>query len=313
MYARLEEIGVRFGSFIRPPQHLRDRTLLIWGDEKQVVETINELKHWASLTNQIVRGARETTLEKSSRYKFGKTGERHDERERELNEKIRQEAKTQAFQKDPADGEVFEFQGYFLWPANEVEPKDLLGANCEAFDPIRTWTKSHIVWESQISCFKILSASESAVQNAIQRIEGTFKEYAARSSTTYAFNLVHFPDASGMCEEVKTVPGPSLVASNKPSKIPVLNGNPLAGRALAAFKTTRESLVSSGNRKMQRSLSKILGRLPSFRGQLRMRVYLGTFALETMRWPGGAPTIPYTEFMDNVTDTGTADGTVIRE
>ena len=31
MYDYFEELGVRYGSFIRPPQHAKDRDLLIWG------------------------------------------------------------------------------------------------------------------------------------------------------------------------------------------------------------------------------------------------------------------------------------------
>ncbi len=46
MYNLLEEMGVRFGSFIRPPQNLLDRNLLLWGDERQTAKTCRELQEW---------------------------------------------------------------------------------------------------------------------------------------------------------------------------------------------------------------------------------------------------------------------------
>lgn len=313
MYARLEEIGVRFNSFVRPPQSLKDRILLIWGDEKHVAETISELKHWAALADKDAPGALETILTKPSRNKFSRTGELVERQERLLDQRLKLAAEMQAYQKEPIDGQRFEFQGYFLWPADEVKPEDLLGSNCEAFDPIRTYNRSHIVWEPHLSCFKILSNSEPAVQNAIERIEGTMREYAARSSTTYAFNVAHFPKGSSMREEVKALPGPPLSNSHKSSMIPVLTGRALVGDTLMTFTKERRELMASNKQQIQKALSKIIERLPRFRGRLRMRVHFGTFTLDTIRWPGGAPTIPYTEFKASITNTATTTGAVVRE
>ena len=157
MYARLEEIGVRFGSFIRPPQKLHDRTMQLWGNEGQIAETICELKNWMSQSEEDEPGMLEKILTKAGQEKFSKVGELQKNREEALDRRIRRGAEMQAYQKDPVDGQHFEFQGYFLWPSDEARPEDLLGANCEAFDPIRTYNHSHIVFEPQISCIKILS------------------------------------------------------------------------------------------------------------------------------------------------------------
>ncbi|KAL8795223.1 MAG: hypothetical protein Q9195_002234 [Heterodermia aff. obscurata] len=313
MYARLEEIGVRFGSFIRPPQSLRDRTLLIWGNEKQVADTMIELKHWLSLFEEEVRGMRETILAKAGHDKFGKVGELIEKQDRELDRKLKRVAEMQSYQKNPVDGQKFEFQGYFLWPAKEAKLETLLGSNCEAFDPIRTYNHSHIVWESQLSCFKILSNSEPAVQDAIRRIEGTMREFAARSSTTYAFNVVYLPEASSMHEGVKILSGPPLNGSSQASMIPILTGPSLSGNALTAFTTEREELVLDNKRKIEKSLGKIMERLPCFRGRLRMRVHFGRFSLDTVRWPAGVSAIPFTEFVARIANTATVTGVVTRE
>ena len=313
MYARLEEIGVRFGSFVRPPQRLNDRILLLWGDEKQIAETTGELQHWVALSEEDSLGVRETMLTKAAHENFPKVGELQTKRSEALDKKIKQAANMPAYQKDPVDPQHFEFQGYFLWPSDEIKPEDLLGPNCEAFDPIRTYNHSHIVFEPYISCFKILSNVEAAMQNAIERIEGTMKEWAARSSMTYAFNIIQAPEASRMCEDVKTLPGPPLGESAKPSMIPILTGERPIEDPLRSLRTERERLEAANKRKMQGSMRKILERLRYFRGRLRMRVLFGTFVLATIRWPEGAQTISLMDFVASITNSATTTGVMLRE
>ena len=65
------------------------------------------------------------------------------------------------------------------------------------------------------------------------------REYAARSSTTYAFNVVRFPEASSMLQDVKTLSGSPLSGSTKASMIPVLTGEALIGDALMTFPKLR--------------------------------------------------------------------------
>ena len=313
MYARLEEIGVRFGSFVRPPQRLNDRSLLLWGNEKEIAETIGELQHWVSLSGEESLGVRETMSTKATHEKYPKVGELQSKRDETLDRRIKQAADMHVFQKDPADGQYFEFQGYFLWPSNEVKPEDLLGPNCEAFDPVRTYNHSHIVWEPQLSCFKVLSNVEAAMQNALERIEGTMKEWAARSSTTYAFTLVQAPEVSMMREDVKTLSGPTLDGSIKPSRVPILTGNHPTGDSLTALMAEAKNLEAINKRKLLISLHKVLERLQFFRGRVRMRVHFGTFVLDTIRWPGGAQKIPLRKFVASITNNTTTTGLMLRE
>ena len=313
MYARLEEIGVRFGSFVRPPQRLHDRILLVWGDEKQVTETIGELQHWVSLSGEGSLGVREAMSAKTEHEKYPKVGELQSKRDEKLDKRIKQAADMHVFQKDPADCQHFDFHGYFLWPSDEVKPEDLLGTNCEAFDPIRTYNHSHIVWEPQLSCFKVLSNVEAAMQNALERIEGTMKEWAARSSTTYNFNLVQPPEVSTLGGNVKTISGPILDGSIKPSRVPIMTGNHPVGDSLRALRAEGNVLETTNKQKMATSLRKILERLQFFRGRVRMRVQFGTFVLDTIRWPGGAQTIPLRDFIASITNTATTTGVMLRE
>ena len=275
--------------------------------------SLASLRCWRLLTSRRTLGAREKIEIKATHDKFARVGEQQQKREAALDRRLRREADMQAFQRDPIDGQHFGFQGYFLWPSDGLRPEELLGANSEAFDPIRTYNPSHIIFEPQISCFKILSNKENAMQNAIERIEGTIREYAARSSTTYAFNLVQPLEALSMRADVKTLPGPSPNSSGNPGLIPVLTGRSPAGDEITAYQTVVEEIQASNQRKIRNSLRKILQRLPHFRGRLRMRVHFGTFVLDTIRWPGGTPTIPFTDFLASVTNIATTTGNVLRD
>ena len=305
MYKRLEEIGVRFESFIRPPQFLADCTLLLWGGEEQIAQTIAELKEWISSSDDDPRGPREKTQRKSKVEKFGKVGMLQNKKEEQLDKKIREEAKMHRFQKNPEEGQEFAFQGYFLWPVNEVRPEELLGPSCEAYDPIRTYNHSHIMFETNLSAFKILSNKEAAVQNALQRIEGTMREYVARSGKIYSIYMVQLPEASSMLKDIKILPGPA-------SKVPLLTGASLVGEEVNNYIEEKKDIDSGNHKRMRHALRKIIARLPFYRGQVRMRVLFGTFTLSIFRWPGGATTVPFSDFIKNINMPSTK-GILIRE
>lgn len=305
MYGRLEEIGVRFETFIRPPQFLEDRTLLLWGNEPHISQTIAELEEWVSTSENDMYGPRETIQIKSNPKNFARTGLLQGKREEQLDKRLREQAKMLKFQKDPQDGKAFAFQGCFLWPIEEVRPQDLLGPSCEAYDPIRTYNHSHILFEPSLSAFKILSNKEAAVQNALQRIEGTMREYVARSGKIYSSHMVQLPKASKAMKEIKMVAGVG-------GKMPLLTGGPLTSTEIKDFVEEKKILDSSNQKNMRHALRKIIVRLPFYRGQVRMRVVFGTFTLSTFRWPGGAVTEPFSDFIRDVDSTSTK-GTLVRE
>lgn len=308
MYNRLEEIGVRFNSFIRPPQFLADRNLLLWGDDEQTAQTIAELKEWVKSSNEeddSFHGPREKMQLKLKNEKFARIGYNQNKKAEQLDKKIREEAKMHKFQKNPEDGQEFGFQGCFLWPVDEVRPEELLGPSCEAFDPIRTYNHSHIIFEAALSGFKILSNKEAAVQNALQRIEGTMREFVARSGKIYSSHMVQLPRASNMFQDVKVLPGST-------GKVPVLTGASLVGQEVHKYIQQKNAIESENRKRMRHALRRVIERLPLYRGQVRMRVLFGTMTLSMFRWPEGAMTVPFSDFISNIDVTSTK-GALIRE
>lgn len=304
---RCEEIGSRFGTYIRPPQHLRDCNLHVWGTEDSIRRTKIELQDWVSSLEESPYGPREKMQLKVKNEKFARVGLKQNKNHDQMEKKMQEEARKQKYQMIPEEGKDFEFQGIFLWPVEDVNPVELLGPSCEAYDPLRMYNHSYIVWDKQLSSFKVLSNKEAAVKDALLRIEGTMREYVARSSKIYSYYMIQLPKPSNASKDIKMLAGPDPT-----SKVPHLTGASLSSGEIGDYLRAKRATEQNTQRKMRHALHKIIVRLPLYRGQLRMRAVLGTFALTTFRWPGTSPTVPLFDFIKNI-DVSLTKGSLIRE
>ena len=292
LYTMLEEIGVRLNSYVRPPQHGTDIRLLIWGDGEAVRATKHALKDWQDVTGTREIGFHEK-LAREQRY--GRVGLNADAKSRDLDKRMREDAKKMRYQKAPPEGMRFKHNGLFLWPVDEIRPEELLGQSLEAYDPIRQLAQAHILFESSLSCFKILSNEDSALPLIMKRIEGTMREYVARSSPRVYMNYAVLPSGPMMRQEIfLTVP----CDDEKPS-IPTLCGESLSGQSLIDFEELRSQTISKNARSAFNVCRRMLERLQFYRGSIKLRVEFGTFFLQSwFRW-SGTPT-PYIAFLDKL-------------
>ena len=303
MYAIMEEMGVRLGSFIRPPQHLRDQTLLLWGDNEQVAATKEELETWIRQSDTARVSLRGPL--------FAKAGLVSEDKARQLEKAIRRDMERQAFQKLPPPDRTFNCMGYFLWPVDEIRPEELLGPSFEAFDQIRMLHWAYIVFDNQHSVFKIMSDNMDGVKDAIQRIQGTMKEYVARSSQDIVLHVIEAPSSTDMRKDIKTS------GLNHPdfegARIPVLTGAKLPQNELAKWEKQRQKMTDEQFDKMRIAIRKGCSRLRYYRGRIRMRVLLGTFALTTFRrLPEGVESMPFDRFLGDMSMSATR-GRMIKE
>ncbi|KAL8831744.1 MAG: hypothetical protein Q9191_000672 [Dirinaria sp. TL-2023a] len=313
MYSQLEEIGTRFGSFIRPPQSLLDRKLLLWGDENQIRKTKAELDSWTQAAPKEVFGPREQTLLKAKVNRFSKVGDLQDKKDKNDDMKLREEAEKQKYQTDPPEGQDFSFRGYFLWPQDEVAPSQLLGPSCEAYDSIRTFNSAHIVFDTQMSCFKVLSNNEDAIQHVLQRIEGTMREYVARSGEIYFMVLGRLPEASKMRGDIKLVPCYSSSRASFTST-PQLTGNTLTANDVPRFAEEKAATDLRNKKQIRHALNKVITRLPFFRGNVRLRVLFGVFTFAKCRWPKRVSSVPVSKFLSDLRlDLPAFDGSLTRD
>lgn len=302
MFNYLEELGVRMESFIRPPQDREDRMLLIWGRGENIERTIRELREWCS-TSKPVRG-RATQPRDWAPKIYSEIG---DIRKRQK-DAIKKRAELQKFQQVPAEGQIFDHTDTFPWAVEEVRPQEILGDGLEALDSIRMAYKCHIIFDNQHSVFRILTKYEDSVKQTQSRLEGVVKEYTARLNRPIAKYYIEPAAFANHREDVRIA---TSAVSSAP-KIPILTGKPLELEARWKWLKTSADLVAQSNRGIENALRMTIPNLVFYRGQVRMRVHFGTFALTMFRWPATASAIAFEEFVKSVTTQGTK-GTMIRE
>ena len=283
-YAMLEEIGVRFGSYVRPPQSATDRILLLWGNTEQIAKTTREL-------NRVVNeSSHQVHKPKFTHDYFPKVSLLAEENAIAIEKQLQQEAMKQKYQKSPDSSLSFLYTGLFLWPRDEIEPKELLGPSFEAFDRLRVLYDSYIVFDDQLSAFKILTDRPGAVEEVSMRIEGIMKEFVARNTREIRVNIVEIPAAILMRQEVMINMEMLEVSARNPKKVyrrvPSLVGPrwPQAQQSKwdSEVKLAREEQLFQWRRLIETSLR----RLCFYRCRIQMRVLLGAFALTTFRrWP----------------------------
>lgn len=307
MYDAFEEIGVRLGSFIRPPQHVKDRELLLWGDARQVQNTKDELNRW--LDKCLQRGLPRKPMGKDN---FSKETSAVGDQHHRLLRKMRKEAKILEFQQAPAEGRTFSYAGIFIWPVDEVQPEDILGPSLEAFDPVRYQYHCHIIFDHKLSSFRVFSDREDAISKTNDRIVGTMREYVAKSVRPDMLILIEPPIPSVVRKDVRVRRLSADDSKAGKSMIPVLTGSTLDAEGRREWIEKRDELIKRNNHRMELSLRKCVARLPHHRGLVRIRVQFGTFALKVFRWTEGAESTPFEEFINNTSMAGTK-GTMVRE
>lgn len=296
----LEEIGVRFGSFIRPPQSSNDRTLLIWGKPPQISQTLRELNQWvaasaASFQSSLL--ARISHVTKGGN-EFAKVSLTTEEAAKILDRQLQEQAMKHKYQKVPDKSLNFKFVGYYLWPVNEIPPEDLLGPNFEAFDPLRMSFNSYILFDAKLDAFKVMADQAEGVEMAMLRIEGAFKEFVARSNAATTVYMVERPDELSVRKDVKMVK--KSLSPSEYAQVPSLAGDRLGPPELVKWSEDTKPVEEEQLFSFHEKIEKGLDRLRFFRGRVHMRALLGTFALTTYRrWPENVTSIPFERFIED--------------
>lgn len=296
----LEEIGVRIGSFIRPPQSSTDRTLLIWGKPPQIMQTLRELNQWVAASAAPFQSsllARISHVTKGGN-EFAKVSLTTEEAAKILDRQLQEQAMKHKYQKIPDKSLNFKFVGYYLWPVNEIRPEDLLGPSFEAFDPLRMSFDSYILFDAKLEAFKVMADQIEGVEKAMLRIEGSFKEFVARSNAATTVYMVERPDSLSVRKDVKMVK--KSLSPSEHAQVPSLAGDRLEPSELVKWSADTKSVEVEQLFSFHENVEKGLNRLRFFRGRVHMRVLLGTFALTTYRrWPEGVTNIPFKRFVED--------------
>ncbi|KAI4171004.1 MAG: hypothetical protein LQ343_004541 [Gyalolechia ehrenbergii] len=304
-----EEIGVRFGSFILPERSLKDTKISIWGGRKPTDDTVTELRQWRShaRARQRIQESRPSGKDNFARI-FSIIGDSWAAEEKTA----KRDAERQHYQKAPQQGQKFKSNGYYLWPNSEIRAIDLFGPHCEALDTLRIEHRVYINFDEARSIFKVHSNSGAErVNEVVQRIENTIKEYVARDHRPVTLHLVEPPSPPDHRPNVQTVAGPFLGVKQARSKIPILDGEKLAPDDTTDLEQEAENSMSRNKSWTYGATQKVLERIPYYRGYLRMRINFGTFALVKFQWPPGVSSVTLEKFAADIQLPGTK-GTLIR-
>ena len=314
MYDYFEELGVRNGSFIRPPQHAKDRELLIWGSSGRVQKTKAELKEYLLKAGPEAESMKPRNS--MAKEKFSKESSTTGREFKKRQSQMLKQALIQEFQRVPHIERTYGFTGAFLWPVEEVRPEELLGNSLEALDPIRVEYKCHIVFDDQVSAFKVFTDDPESVGKTMLRITGVMKEYTAKFTARNSRRIVDYmiepPSPFTMRKDIKTISGPTTEPGTFAGKIPLLTGDVLETTARDSWLEKSKGMIVQNSYRIEQDLRKAIPLLPYYRGNVRMRIQYGTFELTTLRWPENTSSMPFQEFVINLGLAGTK-GRMLRE
>ena len=289
-----EEMGVRCRSFIRPPQHPKDRTILIWGDPRQVSKTIAALKEWLKHLEEAP-----SSKSKAKKY-FAKDVSTATSRYKSDQIRFAREAATKAYQQVPDPNQIFQFTLVYLWPTDEINPHEAFGHSLEAFDPVRFEHKCHIIFDDGMGAFRVFGQERLAVEAVQKRIEEALKAIIAQSGRKILLYLVDPPAASTIRAEVKLLQGPPETDGKHNTIKPQLHGCLLDAESRSKWARQSIELQKANNSKMEQVLIKAIPNLPFYRGELRIRVVFGTFHLQFLRRPENKDSIPTEDFLNSI-------------
>ena len=166
----------------------------------------------------------------------------------------------------------------------------------------------YIVYDHQMSIFKILSNIPYDVKNAIASLGNLLCEYGTRRAVAIERYLVTLPNPSSMTPAVKVVavPWPKRSEKGDLDRQPLFSGNKLTNDELLKWKEPCESIKKNNTILMCQATLLCLKRMRYYRGSIQMRAHVGMFSLRKYRWtPPNAPTIPLDDFIENMKSSST--------
>ena len=183
-------------------------------------------------------------------------------------------------------------KGYFIWPADEINPFDVFGRNLEALDPIRMYEECFILYRSQRSVFVVMSDFRDSVDHVIRRLRCLLCEVVSRSRRPFRrimleqmaiqdlWQYVHFEAPLSTSKMTADVFKENFVTCQ-------WAGPQLTLTETEEYKHKLRNYDIMGISKLPRSLDRVLNGLRYFRGFIRMRIHFGIFGLTEYKKPIG--------------------------
>lgn len=257
----------------------------IWGDPKAIAKTIEDIRAWIEDWQ---------SSQKSSRSrKFAKVCSLTPDSRIRAEKRWEKEVKKHRFRQFPPLDKAFDAIGSFHWPVKEYKPNEILGSSYEALDPIRMDCKCYVVFDEKQGLFHVMGKPD-AVKTGLIRLRRTYFQIVAQ--TIAPVDLYVLRDAAEHCGKIILVEYERIRAvSGEATTEPRIAYSPCA--VDIDFTIDISENVTSGQL-IRSSFLTILNKLHFYRGNIQLRVHLGTFlAIQYMRTDDGVYTIDQYEAM----------------
>ncbi|KAJ9668629.1 hypothetical protein H2201_001271 [Coniosporium apollinis] len=300
VYTNLAEIATATGTHIEKAMNVnrekgKNETgvyLDIRGTAEQAKIAIQEIEKWIT-----------AAYPGRSKPEWSKTAAVTDATKLKIRKQIRLEARRESFRQAPPESLESVSTARFPWPEDKVSfrPEQVLGSNLEALDPIRMDCQCYITLEKGSKFLQVLGENEEQVHSALQRLKVTCDQVLARNFEPA--KIVFLMPLKDMACEIQLLPygGPKVAGrylNPEPiGRFPVIRRRDTEskrGKASRGSKSNSEASVLSSSSGSAPSLEDpqqdriiIIGRLEEevawalqelrhFRGNLQLRVKLGT-------------------------------------
>jgi hypothetical protein len=285
-----EAIAKEFGTFVFSDDRVGKGGTIkldIWGEVTAVKLTRQKIHDWIE---------RESPSKRQLGLNSHPTTKSLLPRQRSAEEKRwNREVMRQRFRREPPIGMLFGAIGTFHWPVKEFQPHELLGNSYEAFDPIRMDCSCYVIYNQDISGFKVMGEA-GAVKAALLRIRKACFQITARQIAPVRRYFLHLHEAEVsshvtllLYEHIKRIGATATTTQDHPGYSPQ-----------AWYETDLDATEQQQHREMSTRDVKIAGKtimlmiakLHYYRGHLKLRVRLGTFlAMEYRATENGKYTI----------------------
>lgn len=191
------------------------------------------------------------------------------------------------YRRPPPEGMAFPAVGLFVWPVKELNPQVSLGMTLEALDDIRFEEEVFIIYSRNRNLFRVLGEKNTNVESAVERIYGAFCEVATKNRKPTKMCLVSPPSIRLPAIKVYVDENHDLINRQVTVKridenkgIQVFLGGPRPNhRFLEIWRIKGEILRKANLEYLRKALQQGLLDVAYYRGQARLKVYIGKLVL----------------------------------
>ena len=208
-----------------------------------------------------------------------------------------------------------------MWPVNDIHPDDTFGHGHAGLDYLRTFYECFITYDRHLSAYRILTnrleGGIQAVKGVLRSLRLTFSESAARNGVPTEIYLIDPPMSNIGRSSVRMVEadlnfGETLkkhttAVSRSPrlEKRAQLCGQEINEGEAALWNENAKKTIANNHKIVKKAILECIARIAYYRGDVCMRVHIGTFVFRKYYSPKDVSDIPIAEFVGSMRDSNT--------